>query len=278
MRVKKRLRCFGWFTLVAFLCSLLFSGCGEKQSKAIAYNYAYDDKGRVAAVALPGGKIKYAYDKEGMLAGARAPGFKVRFRYDDRNNMVLMKDGAGETEIRYDHLNRPAEVIYRHSPEKRIRYEYDPWSRITGMKVLNDNNQVEYQVSYEYDLLGNLTAVDDGAGKIRYAYFPEEGKVVRSLPNGIKSVFTFLPGGQLASLAHLDKNGELVVLYKYSCDSAGRVVEVREVTPRSGRAGFLPAGDLEAKLIKYEWDQRGYLAGLHYTPGGRVIRYHYDVM
>jgi len=188
-------------TFLTLFFLLLFSGCSNEG--ILSEQYEYDKDGRLICRITPdGSKTKYKYNDQGLLIEIKYPDSPVRYGYDANGNRIWVQNRSGKTEYKYDAFDRPIEVIFKYSPEKRIRYEYDPWNRISAIKILDGQN-VNYQVKYEYNIMGNLVSIDDGNGRIEYNYFPDKGEVVRLLPNGIKTVFSYSPAGELQSFSLL---------------------------------------------------------------------------
>jgi RHS repeat-associated protein len=255
--------------LIPFLILVLLgTACGGSSSTpkpVISEQYSYDDAGRLSYKILPSGeKVSYKYDANGQLTAISGPGLKVQLAYDAQGNTILMEDNTGKTEYKYDELNRPTEIVYQHSPKKTIRYEYDPWNRVTALKLSNENNEVVYQVNYDYDMFGNLLVINDGTERIEYSYDLEKGETVRYLPNGVKSFFSFSPSGELLSLKHFDRSGNIIASYQYDYDAANRVIQVQEETPQ------------RSETTHYQWDNRCYLSSLTWSDGN--ISYQYDAM
>jgi len=186
MAGSKRQRARGVVSGFALACS--------RQSKGIiSEQYEFDKDGRLIYRITPdGSKIKYKYNNLGLPIKVEYPDDTVKYGYDANGNRIWMQNSSGKTEYKYDAFDRLIEVVFKYSPEKRIRYEYDPWDRITGIKIL-ENDRIDYYVKYEYNILGNLKSIDDGTGKIEYDYYPEKGEVVRHLPNGIRTAFSYSP-------------------------------------------------------------------------------------
>ena len=256
--------------LIPFLILVLIgTACGGSSSApkpVISEQYSYDDAGRLNYKVLPSGeKVSYGYDANGQLTEISGPGLKVQLAYDKRGNTILMENNNGKTEYQYDEFNRPIEVISKYSPEKKIRYKYDPWNRVTEVTVLNENDEVVHQVDYEYDMFGNLLVVNDGVGRIEYSYDPAKDETVRSLPNGVKSVFSYSPSGELLSLKHFDSAGKVMASYNYEYDAAGRIIQVQEETTQG------------TENTEYQWDNRGCLTEIRW-PDGTLTSYQYDAM
>jgi len=244
---------------------LTFHGSDVKAFAEDEYRFHYDNQGRLSGWTDGNGHtVKYEFDKEGRLVSVRSPEDSVTLAYDANDNILQVEDETGNVTYRYDAFDRLVEVTYKYSPEKRVLYEYDPLGRIASIKVVGTTG-TEYEVRYEYDILGNLLAVDDGEGRIEYTYQPKQRQVIRRLPNGITTTFTYSPLGELLAIRHMGTSGQLIAAYEYEHDAAGNVTCVREETAEG------------VKVIRYEWDKRGYLTALH-LPDSSTERYEYDAM
>ena len=239
--------------ITAITCGILITlvGCPGRSKEVVPKQYQeqyqYDTKSRLTCrVAPDGSKTEFQYNERGLLAKISYPKGSVSYGYDASGNRIWMQDKHGKTEYNYDAFDRLTDVIFRYGPEKKIRYEYDPWNRISAIKIL-DGGRAEYQVKYEYNILGNLTSIDDGIGRIEYKYHPDKGEIVRHLPNGVKTTFSFSPLGELTNLNHWDRQNRLIASYRYKYNPAGKMSSVIERTPEG------------LKTTKYDWDPRGYL-------------------
>lgn len=251
--------------LIGILALIFLGGCSDHPSDLISEQYEYDQEGRLKCKVAPDGqKTKYTYNDKGHLTKVIYPDTTVQFGYDAQGNRIWMQDGTGRTEYRYDAFDQLIGVVFKHSPEKKVTYSYDPWGRISNLRILAES-QVEYEVNYEYDLFGNLLSIDHGDGRIEYTYYPEKGEIVRHLPNGIKTTFSFSALGELTALKHEDPPDKVIASYHYEYNSAGKVARVLEETADG------------LKITEYEWDSRGYLKALH-LPDRNTIRYEYDAM
>ena len=242
-----------------------FSGCSPHAKRTVSERYEYDSEGRLTCKIAPdGSKTEYKYNNQGLLTKISYPKGTVSYGYDASGNRIWMEDEHGRTEYKYDAFDRLIEAVFKYSPEKVIRYEYDPWNRISSVEILG-NERVDYRVKYEYSILGNLRCIDDGFGSVDYKYFPDKGEVLRNLPNGIKTTYSFSPVGELTKLSHWNKQNRLIVSYHYEYDPPGKISRVIEEIPEGLRT------------TRYDWDSRGYLKSLH-LPDGKIIRYQYDSM
>ncbi|MBI5222789.1 hypothetical protein HY990_00040 [Candidatus Micrarchaeota archaeon] len=247
------------------MLACLLPGCSESKASVLSEQYEFDKEGRLIEKISPdNNKIKYKYNNKGFLVEIKYPDDAVRYDYDVNGNRIWMQNKAGKTEYKYDIFGRLIEVVSKYSPVKKIRYGYDPWSRISSIEIF-ENNRLDYKVEYEYDIFGNLKSINDSTGITRYNYHPEKGEVVRHLPNDIKSIFSYSPVGKLNSLKHLNKDNSLIASYGYEYNSAGKISRVLEKTTE------------KSEITKYEWDNRGNLNSLH-LPDNSRIQYEYDAI
>ena len=246
------------------LCLIVLS-CSGHSDNSVVEQYEYDKEGRlIYRIARDGSKIKYEYNNQGLPAEIQYPDGPVRYGYDASGNRIWMQNKTGRTEYKYDAFDRLSEVIFKYSPEKRVLYEYDAWDRISSIKIFH-SQEVSYEVKYAYNIFSNIVGIDDGSGRIEYSYHPDKGEIIRKLPNGIKSIFSFSPSGELTALRHLTPQNRLIASYRYEYYPPGKISRVFEETPDG------------LKATGYEWDSRGYLKTLH-LPDGSTVGYEYDAM
>lgn len=237
----------------------------SRRSTKTTARYEYDSSGRLTrTTAANGDKTEYAYDKQGLLTRIRTPDNNVRYAYDVQGNRTEMRDKTSSTKYKYDAFNRLVQVTTKRSPEMTLRYEYDPWGRVIRIVVVGGGT-TGYDVRYVYDLSGNITSVDDGRNRVTYSYFPDRGEMVRLLPNGIRTIYSYSPLGQIIGLRHLGPDSTLITAYRYEYDPEGRITLLSEQTPR------------RTQTARYEWTSGGQLTAL-YMPDGEVIRFSYDAM
>lgn len=250
--------------------------------------YQYDGEGRVVRRAAPDGRVarlaydaagqlvKVSYHRTGGLTGWAYPsGGSVRFGYDPAGNRIEVEDGTGTTRTTYDELGRPSGVT---APDgATLSYAYDPWGRVHRI-TYPDGTRTEYG----HDLFGQLVRVSDGQGEVRYEHHGSASRIVRTLPNGVVSVFQRTPAGRLAAIEHRKADGSLLAAFHYAYDPEGRVRAVEERTPR-GVARTEHEYDLLGRLVRvagpdgqtsYEYDALGNRTA-ETGPRG-TVRYQYD--
>jgi len=256
---------------------------------AKAKAYQYDKQGKLIRRTTPNGRaVKYQYNKAGLVTNisyhrigaitkqAYPASDSVSFEYDPEGNRIGMKDAQGKTRYGYDEMNRLSEVLDPAS--KKLSYEYDPWNQLRRLTYSDGDN-----VKYRYDVLGNLTDVDDGRGAVHYDYKADANQVHRRLPNGVVTIYESSPAGRLNSIRHLKADGSLICSFRYEYDVEERVNAIEEATSQgtsTARYGYDLAGRLskvhqaDGSTVTYEYDVMGNRATQN--DGAGTIRYQYD--
>ena len=246
---------------IALLMIVFMGGCSGRHDGLLSEKFQYDNQGRLTLkVARDGGKTKYQYNKQGLPSTIKYPNDTVKYGYDPNGNRIWMSNKSGRTEYQYDPFDRLIEVVFKYSPERKIKYAYDPWGRLKSITLPNG-----YQVAYEYDLFDRMTRVDDGHVTVRYEYQSDANRVVRRLSNGISTIFEYSDSAQLLLIHHQHNDASLIAAYRYEYDPDGRISTVEETTPQ-GTVTTQYTFDLLGRLIKS-------------TPSnGSTVSYAYDVM
>ena len=252
------------FIVVLSIISFIQPALGDK----LSWRVEYDDQGRIARRIDPAGRvIKYTYAPAsgGPVQSTTATpyeGSPVTWQFDENGKLSSMKDGEGEVTYQYDNHGRIIVVVRKGEPA--VQYSYDTAGRLSELKVGDF-----YRIDRTYDFLGRIAAIDTPAGRISYEYLAGQGMVVRSLPNGIKTIYKYKPNGELEEITHeffknpKDNSYSILAQYSYDYGPAGRIVAIRE---RSAQ------GDITKR---YAYDTMGRLIKAT-GPGGREYSYTYD--
>jgi RHS repeat-associated protein len=139
-----------------------------------------------------------------------------------------------------------------------VSYDYDEANRIANIKIGDTRF-----VGYRYDFRGRLRRIDTPAGNIEYEYPPGNERVQRKLPNGVQTVWRYLPSGALASLEHAGPDGKLLVRFEYAHRPDGLLREVLETTIEGNRT------------LSYDYDSLGRLTTATDSRRGKFT-YRYD--
>jgi RHS repeat-associated protein len=241
---------------------------------------AWTLEGRLAGRMLPDGTAeRFSYDGEGNLTGHLHPAAGLtRFEYGAFDVVTARTDPDGTvTDFGYDHLLRQVNVTIAGpggSPSPRRltwSYTYDRAGRLVAETDYNGAvsryvhdaagqptrkvNAAGQQISYAYDLLGNLTerSLEGSVARLRY---DPAGRVVQAVsPDALLEIERDEMGRVTAETC----NGNTVVS---SYDAVGR--QVRRITPSgaqtrwtynaAGRPATLEAAGRE---LRFGYDQAG---------------------
>lgn len=149
--------------------------------------YSYDNYDRITHMEdTHGPVISNIYDNVGRLIRTTREGGGLKhtasFEYDDRDRVIASTNFAGErTEYKYDVVgvgcvirDKPTLVI---SPEgKKTRFEYD----FAGRKIREFLPNGD-QISYSYNVRGDLIAVVDPKGLLTQFEYDENGRLAKTL-------------------------------------------------------------------------------------------------
>ena len=241
------------------------------------FQVRYGSGGRPSEVQGPQGKLRFAYDAQGNCIWRRAPGLTEQLFYDAFDQLAALASLRGRrlwiTTLEHDWRGQPVRVEIldadhmKENSETRALVEdlerggappasnWGSRERQTLQALDEMRNRppderrswTVYSADYSYDLMGRITAIQSAWGVIRYLYRSETGEAIRTLPNGVRSVFRFLPGGQLASLRH-EKDGAPLYEYDYAHAADGPVSRWTERTA-GGRLERHLAADAERSPV-----------------------------
>lgn len=236
----------------------------------LAWRVEYDGQGRVVTQTDPAGRVTrytYAALPGGSSCSLTEPASDrpaVTWRFDAKGSLSSLTDGEGSVTYRYDACGRLESVERADAPA--IRYGYDSADHMIVMTIGD-----LYRVAWSYDFLGRLAAMDTPAGRVSYEYVAGSGTVVRSLPNGVKTLWKREPNGVLESITHgfFEKpdSSEYAVLVRYTYTHApdGKIAAIRELTAQ-GEGTYAYAYDTMGRLVRAA------------TPDGSATSYTYDLV
>ena len=173
----------------------------EDSNAKFGWKFEYDDKHRIIKSIDPAGKsikIGYSFDHNEHLRKlvlTNKNGIEVIHEFDNQGKRMRMTDNAGSVSYAHDELDRLTRVRRRDLPA--IIYTYDTLDRI---KVLQLGDF--YRIEYTYDFLGRLASMNTPAGTVSYNYLTGQGKLIRTLPNGVKTISEYEPNGELRKITH----------------------------------------------------------------------------
>ena len=255
------------------------------------YAYTYDRTGNVTRVTGPTGiTAEYDYDGAGNLLSLNASGSTTAYAYDALNRITQITDAlGGKTAYTYDKGGNVTGITYADGAS--YTYQYDSMGRVTGeetpsglsVKSLYDTEgqlvketQSGHVTAYEYDALGNVTAVTDAmGGKTAYEYDALSRITKVTSPMGAKSTFAYDSLGNITSFTDA---GDNTTAYAY--DAKGRLTEKNTAGEERYTYAYdsrdrLTAVAGEDSLVTYRYDAVGSLTAV--TDGnGSTTSYEYD--
>ncbi len=248
--------------------SVQASTSGSTLPDELGWKFEYDASGRVSKVIDAAGRAmdyQYVFDEDGRLrklTRISVDGSKVILQFDEYGRRTSMRDSAGAVSYDYDALGRL--ILVQREGTPAVTYTYDILDRIKILQVGDF-----YRIEYAYDFLGRLASMKTPVGTIRYDYLTGQGKVVRMLPNGVKTILEHAPNGRLRKITHgLVSNSSgasyrLLAEYAYRYRPDGLIKSIKE----QGVGGQIERS--------YEYDKVGRLIQAT-GPKGRQYSYEYD--
>ncbi|SFU88179.1 RHS repeat-associated core domain-containing protein, partial [Butyrivibrio sp. M55] len=265
--------------------------------------YSYDLSGQLTEVTdALGQKETYEYDQHGRLktktdrdnyattyeynnAGAvtkvgYADGRSVAFSYNELNQLSQINDWYGKTILENDILGRLTKVT--DFKNRTVAYEYGATGERTKL-VYPDGREV----TYNYDEKLQLSSIIGNGEETRYTYDDLGRLSSKTFANGVSQAYTYMPGGNIASMTSTDKQGVLDK-YFYSYNNAGLISGIdrnrRGLDKVSGRYEY--SYDAIGRLTKtthdgitkaaYEYDAFGNRTSMSETE--TKTSYTYDVL
>ncbi len=235
----------------------------------LAWAFEYDPGGRITRVTDPAGRdtrIEYAFDPANQRLRKRvrttADGGQVTHEFDSEGRLTRMTDSLGSVTYGYDDRGLLQTIQRQGAPA--ITYTHDAQGRVIRRQVGDF-----FTLDYTYDFLGRLTALGTPAGKIDYDYATGQGTVIRTLPNGVKTMLRYEPNGELREITHgrfrqpNDTRYEVLAEYRYHYRPDGLIAGIDE---RSSAGEFTKT---------YSYDTVGRLTGAERSDGQRHA-YAYD--
>jgi YD repeat-containing protein len=226
--------------------------------------YAYNSDGLPATfVDALSGKWTYQYDGAARAVTRTDPGgASLTAGYDARNRIAGLTSGTAQSAFDYsgmqhDSLNRL--TSYTDSFGNQVTYTYDLAGQLTAIAMPGGKS-----VTYQYDHAHRLSKVSDWGGNFalyRYDAAGWPGSV--SVSGGPVTIYQYDGARNLKAIVSTGPDGTPVAGYRYTFDAAGNRTAVSALEPIAA----LPA--LAANTV-------GYDAANHPTTRGDGSSYQYD--
>lgn len=180
---------------------------------------------------------------------------------DEFGRIVRRQDGGRNLAYEYDGFDRLRRIAASDRPA--IGLTHDPQGRITRVEVGG-----ALLAHYEYDYLGRVAGIGTAAGDIKYAYRTGEdgtARVIRTLPNGIRTRWLHGVDGHLRSIVHAGTDDKVLLRWDYTYRPDGSVAEVTE-TGATGK-----------RTLSHQYDEVHRLTAVEDSAHGS-FRYAYDLV
>lgn len=215
--------------------------------------YGYDEFWRPSSVVTPEGRrVEYEYDEAGYLTSITYPDReRVLYEYDSLGRLVSVTDPSGKTSYAYDAADLLTEI--RRPNGLVTRYTYDPAKRVASVLNSKYRGETASYYEYEYDLLGQVTAIIEGCGdsaertaykyneagwlvsaeeeygeSYRYSY-DDSGNLVEEVRGKTHTLYVVDPAGEIVSRARWKETPDgptTPVVTRYFYDEAGRLLKM----------------------------------------------------
>ncbi|HEU5123921.1 MAG TPA: Ig-like domain-containing protein [Verrucomicrobiae bacterium] len=249
---------------LGFVTSYTYDELGQQISQTDANNHTtrfeYDSLGRRTKRVLPGHQIETcAYNVGGLLVNKTDfNGYVTTFQYDVMNRLVAkipdtrlgeanvtyqynalglrtnMTDASGVTDYEYDGRNRLAQKIKMWSGVAlsiALDYSYDANGNLIHI-VSSDPNGTD--ISYEYDALNRLSAVNDAkVGRTAYSYDDIGNLQDYTYPNGVHTAYHYDSLNRLTNLVG-SKLLTPIADYAYAVGPVGNRLTAIETVQKDG--------------------------------------------
>lgn len=230
--------------------------------ESLKWTFSYSPQNQIKSLTMPGdNQLQFAYTRTDtgdveQMTRTHSNGSKECFAFDRQGRLTSIDSGSGHIAYDFDASNRIEKVDRKGLPA--ISYAYDTFGRISNLKIGKD-----FSLDYVYDFLGRLSQIKTPIGKVAYQYNSGKGQVMRTLPNGIRTIWEDTSGNGPDSISHVDLQNRIIAQFSYDYRADGLINSIEEYN-RSGTQRFLFEYDKVQRIIAVK-DNRG-----------DVVHYEYD--
>ncbi|HSR69662.1 MAG TPA: RHS repeat-associated core domain-containing protein [Acidobacteriota bacterium] len=238
------------------------------KSEELVWNYSYDRQGNLSEIRSPGGRTLKA-DHRSIEPGGQVirvtnnSGPAVEWEVDPAGRRSEMRDAIGKVVYGYDEFDRLASV--RRAGLGRIGLQYDSLGRVRRLTVGES-----FSAENIYDFLGRLSERRTSIGRLQYRYSTAQGQVVRTLPNGVRTIWNFDNDNRLRKLTHVDAENAIIADFQYQYQPDGRIEKIEEWDRFRGKHTIRYGYDELKRLILVDSDQDG-ATRYDYDSAGNLI-------
>ena len=212
-------------------------------SGVLARDYTYDVLGDVTSVTYPnntsravvfgadrnpqtvtlpqGTTLDFTYDAAGQeLTRTSSLGESRSTTYRIDGAVIQTTDATGITTYQYDAADRFSGLVYPNGA--RVTYTRDLLGRVDSVAVQATAGATPDVTSYEFDEVGNVTAVIDPlGGRTEMDYDAVNRMTERRLPNGVVSTWTHDDRDRVLTLEHRDAGNQVIASVAYLRGATG---------------------------------------------------------
>lgn len=178
----------------------------------------------------------YRYDAVGrMIRRLASDASSVTYEYDECGRTVGATNGDGETKLIYDAAWR---VTSETQNGRVIHYEYDAEDNRT-LRRFESGEQISIPINYEYDAVGNLSAVKAAEKSIDFQY-DRAGRITKKLlPNGLQEKFDYDASGFLQNeKISVGASGREIVRRGYEWNALGNLTKIDDSLRGTRKYGY----------------------------------------
>jgi RHS repeat-associated protein len=219
--------------------------------------FTHDGQGRkIRWVNRRGQAVQYTVNAQGLPTRKEYPdGSRVDYTYNGHRNLLTITDARGVITFTYDGTDRLTRIDYPGG--RNLTYTYDAFNRRSSLTT-----QDGFRLNYTYNTLGRLAGLTDGGGQglVSYTYDPMGRLARKDQGNGTYTTYEYDAAGHLLHLVNFNQSGAVLSSFDYLYNNRGLMT--RMTTLEGNR--------------DYQYDAAGQLVQVT-LPGGRTIRYDYDL-
>lgn len=169
----------------------------------------------------------------------------VEHRFDGFGNLVFGETPDHRFEARYSSLGHLTRVANTGTPD--LGLTSDPFGQPVEVSV-----GATLLKRIKYDYLGRVQSIDTPAGKLVYRHDTAGNRVIRILPNGVRSEWRYDAEDRLVSLAHIDAENFVLARFEYLYRPDHLISQITEYTQHKGESVRHFGYDVMHRLVSVE--------------------------
>ena len=184
---------------------------------------------------------------------------KVVYEFDQYQRRKKMINSSGEVDYRYDKYHRLSSVQRSNIPGTIFKYDIE--NRLTHISI-----EPFFSCRIVYDFLGRIECTETPLGDITYQYLGGQNKKIRTLPNGVSTIWDYKHDGLLDSLTHVFNDNRILAKFDYSYRPDGLIRQIHEWRPDKeivldyqydSVLRIIEVSDSQGHRFSYQYDKLG---------------------